>query len=80
MDNAFADVINALHDLRDDSGVPKNLNKKIDELVQMMKTGKDVSITVNKALAELDDLSDDINIPQHVRTQIWHIASLLETI
>jgi len=33
---------------------------------------------VNKSLSELDEISNDINLPTFIRTQIWGIASMLE--
>ncbi|MCG2719561.1 MAG: UPF0147 family protein [Nanoarchaeota archaeon] len=32
----------------------------------------------NKALQELDNLSNDPNVPSYVLPQIWNIVSLLE--
>jgi len=40
----------------------------------------DLSIRINKALNELDEIADDTNIQSYTRTQIWNIVSLLEKI
>ena len=33
----------------------------------------------NRALQELDEISEEANIPEHIRTHIWGIVSLLES-
>ena len=37
-------------------------------------------LRANKALQELDDLSEDPNVPSYLRPQIWNIVSQLETL
>ncbi|MBU0461926.1 MAG: UPF0147 family protein, partial [Nanoarchaeota archaeon] len=39
---------------------------------------EELSIRINKALSELDEISDDTNLQAYTRTQIWNIASMLE--
>lgn len=72
------EVIDALHQLEEDSSVPKNIKNKVSEMIADMKSEKDLSLKVNKSLSELDDISNDVNLPTFVRTQIWGIASMLE--
>lgn len=72
------EVIDALNELEEDSSVPKNVKRKISEMVKNLKSDKDLSLKVNKSLSDLDDISNDVNIPTFVRTQIWGVASMLE--
>lgn len=76
----FSPVIEALNDLKNDSGIPKNLKNKILEMLEDLKATEDNSMVVNKLLSELEDISSDINLQPFVRTQLYNISSMLETI
>lgn len=64
----------------EDESVPKNIKLKINELVSMFGEEETTpECKNNKALQELDEISEESNIPEHVRTHIWSIACLLES-
>ena len=79
-DQRIQNIILALQELIEDNTVPKNVRTKVDGIVQILKEDSDLQIRINKALQELDEISDDTNIQAYTRTQIWNIASLLEMI
>ncbi|MBU1976219.1 MAG: UPF0147 family protein [Nanoarchaeota archaeon] len=80
MTEEFTNVIYALDELRNDTGVPKSIKSKIGEMINALSnSGNDDSILVNKLLNELDDISTDINLQPFVRTQIFNISGMLET-
>lgn len=72
------EVIDAFSELEEDSSVPKNIKQKIVNIREELESEKDLSLKVNKSLNELDDISDDVNIPTYIRTQIWSLSSMLE--
>lgn len=72
------EVINSLIELEEDSSIPKNTKLKISQMIVDLKSEKDLSLKVNKSLNDLDNISNDINIPDFIRTQVWGIASMLE--
>lgn len=74
------DIIGVLEDLENDSSVPRNVKDKIKNTIEALKEEKDLKISVNKALHELDEIADDPNLQPYTRTQIWNIVSLLEKI
>lgn len=75
------DVVSVLSELLEDSTVPKNVKSKIQEIIGSLNDNKtDLSLRINKALNVLDEISDDNNIQPYTRTQIWNIASLLESL
>ena len=43
-------------------------------------TDDNLSLTVNKLLSDLDEISSDANLDQFTRQQIWSISSMLESI
>ncbi len=75
-------IIDMLDELQEESSVSKNVKMKLQSMKKELKdANKDnLSLAVNKILSDLEDLSGDINIPMFVRTQIWSITSLLETL
>ncbi len=74
------DVIDLLSELSEDTSIPKNVREKTDKIRIVLEEDVDVSIKVNKALNELDEIGNDNNIEPYTRTQIWNIVSLLEKI
>jgi uncharacterized protein (UPF0147 family) len=71
-------VIEFLSSLEEDTGVPKNVKSKIQGIINELKDRKDISIKINKALTELEEIADDANMQSYTRTQIWSVISLLE--
>ena len=71
-------VINSLNEIQADSTVPRNVRTKIEAIVNTLKDDTELSIKVNKALNELDELANDVNLQSYTRTQIWNIMSVLE--
>lgn len=72
------DIIQALTALKEDDGVPKNVRSKIDTIISDLNDESDLSSKVGKSLHSLDEISEDLNIPPFIRTQIWNISSMLE--
>ena len=73
------EIISALSELVEDTTVPKNIKTRVENAIKALKED-DVSIGVDKALQELDEAADDVNIQPYTRTQIWGIVSMLEKI
>lgn len=71
-------VVEILTELREDSGVPRNVQERLESTVGILKEKTELKIRVNKALHELDEIADDPNLQQYTRTQIWNIVSVLE--
>lgn len=76
----LANIIEALEELGQDSTVQKNIKAKLAEVIKTLNSDEDISIKINKALDELDQISNDNNIHTYARTQIWNAVSMLEMI
>jgi uncharacterized protein len=72
------EVIQALKSLREDEGVPKNVRSKIDFIINELKDESELSMKISKSLHNLDEISEDLNLPSFIRTQIWNVSSMLE--
>ncbi|MBR9692248.1 hypothetical protein GOV06_05690 [Candidatus Woesearchaeota archaeon] len=71
-------IIEILKELQEDGSVPRNVKEKLTATIKSLDEDKDISIKVNKALHELEEIADDPNLQTYARTQIWNIVSLLE--
>lgn len=72
------DIIDVLKDLDEDVSVPRNVKARVQNTIKALTTEGDSSIKINKALHELEEVSDDTNMQPYTRTQIWNIVSMLE--
>ena len=75
------DILIEFEKILNDENVPKNIKSKITEIISTLNYQENTQeFNTNKALQELDEVSEETNIPEHTRTQIWGIASLLESL
>ncbi len=75
-----AETIEQLQELEEDTNIPKNIKIKVKGITDILKGDVELSIKINKALNELDEISNDPNLEAYTRTQIWNIVSILEKI
>ena len=80
MDEQLKSIVEVLKDLEGDNGVPRNVKDRIKTVIIALKDTQDIKLGVNKALHELDEVNDDPNLQPYIRTQIWNVVSLLESI
>ena len=71
-------VIKILSEIQEDITVPRNVRIQIQSITNTLKEKTELSINVNKALNQLDELANDVNLQAYTRTQIWNIISALE--
>lgn len=77
---AVDDVIDSMEQLKD-SNVPSNVKDLLDNAIEAMADDdEELSVRVNTATSYLDEISNDPNIAQHTRTEVWNIASMLESV
>ena len=73
-------IVEQLSELLGDNTIPRNVKTKIQTIINSLNEDAELSLKVNKALTMLDEISDDNNIQSYTRTQIWNIASMLESL
>ncbi len=76
-DNKIKEVIFTLNELKEDSTVNKNIKGKIEKIIAFLE--QDVSLGIDKALLEIEEMMENNNLPSYTRTQIWNVVSLLES-
>lgn len=78
--NQFESVIEALRDLADEDGIPKNIRESIGSTIQVLEEPAENSIKVSKALQLLEEVADDVNVDSFARVQLLNVVSMLEVI
>jgi uncharacterized protein (UPF0147 family) len=71
-------IVQALSEMQDDASVPKNIKIRITRTIECLREECEISMRIDKALQELDEISDQSNLQPFTRTQIWNIVSMLE--
>ena len=77
-DQKITHVIEFLNDLSTDPTIPRNIKLKLTTIIGNLKENCELNLRINKALDELDNVSSDVNLQSHTRTQLLYIASQLE--
>ena len=76
----FEEIIPLLKQVAEDRTVPRNIREKIEASIAALQDNKeDIKMRINTAVSNLDEVSNDPNIPMYTRTQIWNIVTALET-
>ncbi len=73
-------ILIALTELEQDTAVPRNIKDRIQRTIGTLQGNGELSMKKDRALQELDEIADDINLQPYTRTQIWNIVSMLEKV
>lgn len=74
-------VTKQMRRLAEEDSIPSNVAEMVAEAAEELeKEDKDLSVRVNTASSLLDQVSNDPNIKQHTRTEIWNLASQTESL
>lgn len=70
-----------MRDLAENGSVPSNVSELLEDAADKLEDAdKELSVRVNTAASLLDQVSNDPNIRQHTRTEIWNLASKVENL
>jgi len=69
-----------MQEVASDHSVPRNVRTTVEEAMAKI-SGKNPKIEdLSTAVYMMDDISKDLNLPSHTRTDIWEIISIMESI
>jgi uncharacterized protein (UPF0147 family) len=63
----------------EDNAVPRNIRSAVAEAQKVILSATE-DVAFSRAIYLLDDVSNDINLPTHSRTDLWTIISELEAL
>jgi uncharacterized protein len=74
-------IIEVLDQLAEDTSVPRNIRRGATEAkTRLEHPTEPMDVKISGAIAKLDDLANDPNIPMHGRTVIYRIITELENV
>ena len=74
-------VTSMMRDMAEKDSMPSNVSDMLEDAVKELEDeDKDLSVRVNAASSLLDQISNDPNIRQHTRTEVWNLASKVESL
>jgi uncharacterized protein (UPF0147 family) len=74
------DIVASIREVLEESELPKGMRLKLEEIASILESPGDNRLKANKALCELEELSYNTTTPAFIRTQLWNITSMLETV
>ncbi|HLC92809.1 MAG TPA: UPF0147 family protein [archaeon] len=67
--------------IMDDTTVPRNIRKACEDArAKITSSEAQLDVNISNAIYLMEDISNDINMPAHTRTEIWTIISELESV
>ena len=74
-------VTSMMRDMAEKDSMPSNVSDMLEDAAEELENDdKDLSVRVNAASSLLDQISNDPNIRQHTRTEVWNLASKVESL
>ncbi|EHK02626.1 hypothetical protein HRED_01309 [Candidatus Haloredivivus sp. G17] len=75
------EVASMMRDMAEKDSIPSNVSDMLEDAAEELEEeDKDLSVRVNTASSLLDQVSNDPNIRQHTRTEVWNLASKVESL
>ena len=70
-----------MRDIAERNSIPSNVSELLNDACEKLEDeDEELSVRVNSAGSTLDKISNDPNIKQHTRTEIWNLASKVESL
>ncbi len=74
-------AIQILSGVAEDTTTPRNIRRAAKEAIDALNVEQySLGVRASNAIAILDEISQDPNMPPYTRVQIWNAVSLLEAI
>ena len=75
------EALRSLNEVASNVATPKTIKKTITDMVADLTNGQySISVRAANAISMLDDVTQDPNMPSHVRVTLWQAVSKLESI
>ena len=76
----YSQVIALLEQIINDRTVPKNIRKAAEDSKTVLQGNEPDEVKISTAIHNLDEITNDPNMPMYTRTRIWSVASMLEVL
>lgn len=78
MEKEIEEIVLLMDEVIEDRSIPRNIRKAVTDAKEFIELKDPEKLT--NAIYLLDDISNDVNMPSHARTDIWDIISRLEAL
>jgi len=78
MDREVTNIVELINEIREDRTVPRSIREKLGMVRK--KVEEKTNLSLSQAIYLLDEINEDLNLPEHTRTDIWHLISIIEGI
>jgi uncharacterized protein (UPF0147 family) len=70
-----------LLEVSQDTTTPRNIRRAAKEAMDVLQVSEhSLAVRASNAISNLDEISQDPNMPPYTRVKLWNVASLLEAI
>jgi len=74
-------ALTVLNEVAQDNTTPRNIRRAAKDAADALQaTEYSLGVKASNAIAILDDISQDPNMPAYTRVKLWNVASMLEAI
>ena len=81
MNDQLNSIKEMLGEMKDDSSVPRNIRSKINNIISEINNDNcKIDIKISRLLNYLEEISDDPNLPNYIRTEILMTIGMLSKI
>ena len=78
---SMAEAVETMDQIAKNTSTPKTVKKSLTDLLDELNASQySLSVRAANAISQLDDITQDPNVPSYVRTQLWQAVSKLEAI
>ncbi|USN45675.1 MAG: UPF0147 family protein [Candidatus Woesearchaeota archaeon] len=74
------EAVDFLKEMQEDHTISKTVKAKLGVIIQELEKSADVSLVINRGLSLIEEIANDMNIPPFLRTQLYNVAGILESI
>jgi len=82
MSELIEQIVQVLKDqVVQDTVVPRNIRRAAEQAIEvLLDSSKEPAVRAADAIAILEEISEDPNMPMHTRTIIWEVLGALEQV
>ncbi len=80
-ENRIRQALEVLNEVSQDTTTPRNIRRAAKNAMDTLQTSEySLGVRASNAIAVLDDISQDPNMPPYTRVKLWNVISFLEAI
>jgi uncharacterized protein (UPF0147 family) len=73
-------INDSIAEMREEDGLSRQVLLQLDEIVTVLSEPIDLELRIDRARSLVDALDENPSLPPYIRTQLWSITSMLESL